>query len=126
MRRVILLSRRVPIGMMISVRNDINKLLSIISNELLKVIMPEIRFSFILFLLASIACVGQMTNTMFVPAIDLIANDLHVNPGSVQSVMGVYLFAYGMSQFIYGPLSDWYGRRPVVLVGLAIFCCGSL
>lgn len=88
--------------------------------------MPEIRFSVVLMLVASLAAVGQITNTIYVPAMGMIANDLTVLPGTVQSVMALYLIAYGISQFIHGPLSDRFGRRPVVLLGLSVFCLGSV
>jgi DHA1 family 2-module integral membrane pump EmrD-like MFS transporter len=88
--------------------------------------MPEIRFISILVLVAGLACVGQMTNTIYVPAMTMIGSDLQVTPGVVQAVMGLYLFSYGASQFIHGPLSDWFGRRPIVLIGLVVFIVGSI
>nr|WP_234418430.1 MFS transporter [Dongshaea marina] len=79
----------------------------------------------LLLLIVILVAIGQMTQTMYVPAISEIAKDLLVQPGKLQSVMAVYLITYGFSQFIYGPLSDRMGRRPVVLIGVTIYLVGS-
>ncbi|WP_272675299.1 multidrug efflux MFS transporter EmrD [Providencia sp. PROV122] len=75
----------------------------------------------LLILLIALAAVGQMTQTVYVPVIADIAVYFGEPSGSVQRVMAAYLFTYGFSQLIYGPLSDQVGRRPVILVGMSIF-----
>ena len=52
--------------------------------------------------------------------------DLSVREGAVQSVMAAYLLTYGVSQLVYGPLSDRVGRRPVILVGMSIFMVATV
>lgn len=84
------------------------------------------RFSQILFLVIAMASVGQLANTIYVPAMAMMAASIHVVPEKIQILMAAYLIPYGLSQFVYGPLSDQYGRRPVVLCGLAIFVVGAL
>jgi MFS transporter, DHA1 family, 2-module integral membrane pump EmrD len=80
----------------------------------------------ILLLVTALAAVGQMTNTIYVPAMNMMAQHLGVLPTRIQSVMAAYLIPYGLSQFVYGPLSDRYGRKPIVILGLVIYCLGSL
>ena len=46
--------------------------------------------------------------------------------GTVQSVLTVYLFGFAGAQLVYGPLSDRFGRRPVLLVGLLLYIAGTL
>ncbi|EKT61250.1 multidrug efflux MFS transporter EmrD [Providencia sneebia] len=75
----------------------------------------------LLVMLIALAAVGQMTQTIYVPVIADIGTYFGQPSGSVQRVMAAYLFTYGFSQLIYGPLSDQIGRRPVVLMGLIIF-----
>ncbi|GHK36447.1 multidrug transporter EmrD [Escherichia coli] len=70
--------------------------------------------------------VGQMAQTIYIPAIADMARDLNVREGAVQSVMGAYLLTYGVSQLFYGPISDRVGRRPVILVGMSIFMLATL
>ena len=79
----------------------------------------------ILFLLVSICSVGQMTNTIYAPAMSDIARHFGVVPTRVQLVMAAYLFPYGFSQFFYGPLSDRFGRRPLLLIGMIVYLVGA-
>ncbi|MGO2457223.1 MFS transporter, partial [Vibrio casei] len=78
------------------------------------------------FLIAILAAVGQMTQTMYVPSMGYMAREFSVSAASMQAVMACYLIPYGLSQFIYGPLSDRLGRRPIILTGLMIYILGSL
>lgn len=77
-------------------------------------------FNLLLILIFLIA-VGQITQTIYVPAVKKIAIYFNKPNHVVQMVMGIYLFFYGFSQLFYGPLSDHYGRRPIVLTGLLIY-----
>ncbi|MGB6291631.1 MAG: multidrug efflux MFS transporter EmrD [Vibrio anguillarum] len=78
------------------------------------------------FLIAILTAVGQMTQTMYVPSIGHMAGEFLVSPASLQAVMACYLIPYGLSQFIYGPLSDRLGRKPIIIAGLLIYIAGSL
>lgn len=75
--------------------------------------------------IALLAAVGQMTQTMFVPSIGYMADEFLVSPAALQAVMACYLIPYGLSQFAYGPLSDRFGRKPIIIVGLCIYIIGS-
>lgn len=88
--------------------------------------MKQQSFIQILFVLVMLAGCGQLTNTIYVPLMSCMATDFGVQPISMQALMAVYLISYGLSQFIYGPLSDHYGRKPIVLIGLLIFILGSM
>jgi Arabinose efflux permease len=80
----------------------------------------------ILLMLVLLVAVGQMAQTIYIPAIADMARDLNVREGAVQSVMAAYLLTYGVSQLFYGPLSDRVGRRPVILVGMSIFMLATV
>lgn len=80
----------------------------------------------LLLMLVLLVVVGQMAQTIYIPAIADMARDLNVREGAVQSVMGAYLLTYGVSQLFYGPISDRVGRRPVILVGMSIFMLATL
>ncbi|WP_423840885.1 multidrug efflux MFS transporter EmrD [Vibrio mytili] len=77
-------------------------------------------------LIALLTAVGQMTQTMYVPSIGHMANEFFVSASSLQAVMACYLIPYGLSQFIYGPLSDRLGRKPIIVSGLLIYLAGTL
>lgn len=80
----------------------------------------------IIMLVAMLAAVGQITNTIAVPAMTAIAHSLLIQIHYVQWLIAAYLLPYGLSQFIYGPLSDRLGRRPIILFGLGIYIAGSV
>lgn len=75
----------------------------------------------LMLLLVVLVAVGQMAQTVYVPAMSDIAASLQVSGGNVQGIMAAYLITYGLSQLFYGPLSDSIGRRPVILGGMFIF-----
>ena len=80
----------------------------------------------LLLMLVLLVAVGQMAQTIYIPAIADMAKELNVREGAVQSVMAAYLLTYGVSQLFYGPLSDRVGRRPVILVGMSIFMVATV
>jgi DHA1 family bicyclomycin/chloramphenicol resistance-like MFS transporter len=58
---------------------------------------------------------------LIIPALPDTARDLHVSPGAIQLTITLYLIGLAIGQLIYGPISDRFGRRPVLLGGLALF-----
>ncbi|MBD1559471.1 multidrug efflux MFS transporter EmrD [Vibrio sp. S9_S30] len=85
--------------------------------------VPLVRLTF---LIAILVAVGQMSQTMYVPSIGHMAAEFVVNPAALQAVMACFLIPYGLSQFIYGPLSDRIGRKPIIISGLVIYLIGTL
>lgn len=79
-----------------------------------------------LFILVLMISVGPFGDTLYTPSLPDIAKDLAAAYSDVQLTMTSYLFGYAVSQLIYGPLSDRYGRRPIMLVGAFAFVIGSL
>ena len=69
---------------------------------------------------------GQMATSLYVPSLPYIDDELAAGPTVVKLTMTVFLWAFALSQLIYGPLSDRYGRKPVLLLGIAIYVLGSL
>jgi len=77
-------------------------------------------------MLVLLVAVGQMAQTIYIPAIAGMAADLNAREGAMQSVMAAYLLTYGVSQLFYGPLADHMGRRPVILFGMSLFMLATL
>ncbi|MEA1062847.1 multidrug efflux MFS transporter EmrD [Erwinia sp. HR93] len=88
--------------------------------------MKSIANHHLLLMLILLVAVGQMAQTIYIPAIADMAIALNVREGAVQGVMAAYLLTYGGSQLIYGPISDRVGRRPVILLGMAIFMLATI
>lgn len=63
------------------------------------------------------ALASLLTMDMYLPAMPTLQRVLNTTPGQVQLTMTVYLVGFAFSQLLYGPLSDRYGRRPVMLLG---------
>lgn len=61
------------------------------------------------------------------PAFGPIQADFGIaDPNALQYLLSVYMVGFGLMQLVYGPLSDMVGRRPVLMIGLAVFCVGSV
>jgi MFS transporter, DHA1 family, multidrug resistance protein len=77
-------------------------------------------------ILGLLSCVGPFAIDMYLPALPAVATDLNASIASVQVTLIAFFVAFGVSQLVYGPAADWYGRKPPLFVGLAIFIIGSL
>ena len=62
---------------------------------------------------------------MVVPALPLLVAVFTDTPAHVQLVVSLYLAGIAAGQLVYGPVSDRFGRRPVLLAGLATFLVGT-
>lgn len=77
-------------------------------------------------LLALMMAVGPFGDTEYTPAMPDIARALDADYSSVQLTMVSYLIGSGVSELVYGPLADRFGRRPIMLVAAAILSFGAL
>jgi DHA1 family bicyclomycin/chloramphenicol resistance-like MFS transporter len=73
-----------------------------------------------------LGAVGPFAIDMYLPALPAVAADLGASTQAVQLTLTAYFIAFGVSQLVYGPLSDQMGRRPPLLIGLGIFLAGTL
>lgn len=71
-----------------------------------------------------IVTIGQLSVGLLLPVLPAISQSLAEDPNRVQWLISAYLFAFGPVQLLYGPLSDAKGRRPVLIVGLALAILG--
>ncbi len=79
--------------------------------------------------LLTLVCTTMIANAslnMLVPSMPSIARDLATSPASVQLTLTLYLVGIATGQLIYGPLSDRYGRRPILLIGLLGFIFATI
>jgi DHA1 family bicyclomycin/chloramphenicol resistance-like MFS transporter len=73
-----------------------------------------------------LGAVGPFAIDMYLPALPVLAADLGASPQATQFTLTAFFAAFGLSQLVYGPLSDQFGRKPPLYVGLAIFLVGTL
>ena len=78
------------------------------------------------FILAFMASLGPFGDTEYTPSLPRIAQALDVPYALVQLTMTVYLAGFALGQILYGPLSDRYGRRPLILFAISTFLVGSV
>ena len=74
-----------------------------------------------IWLLVLITLSGTLGMHMFVPALPLAAVQLGTTPAAMQMTISLYIAGLAVGQLIYGPLSDAFGRRPLLLGGLALY-----
>ena len=71
------------------------------------------------------ASCNVITMNMFLPSLPNMAAEFEVTAGVMSGAISGYLFVIAGMQLIVGPLSDWLGRRPVVLAALSIYVMAS-
>ena len=84
------------------------------------------RFLQLAIVLGLITAVGPFAIDMYLPALPSIGGALHATPAAVQMSLMVFFITLGVCQLVYGPLSDIFGRKMPIYVGLAIFTIGSV
>lgn len=76
----------------------------------------------ILFLLAGF---GQLSETIYSPALPEIAVYLHTSTNWVQWTLSLYFIGFALGVFFWGRLSDHTGRKPAMLLGLSLYTLSS-
>lgn len=79
-----------------------------------------------IWLLVAIIGLGPFTMQVLVPSLPAMGRDLGVGTSAVQLTVTLYLVGVGAGQLFYGPLSDRFGRRPLLMGGLALYAVASL
>jgi DHA1 family bicyclomycin/chloramphenicol resistance-like MFS transporter len=77
-------------------------------------------------LLAAASALGPVSSLMLMPALPAIRADFGGTIAATQSVISVFLIVFAIGIPLAGPLSDRYGRRPLLVGGIFIFLIGSL
>lgn len=73
-----------------------------------------------------ISIMGLICTDIFVPSLPPIAQFFHQTQGNTQLTISLFLAGFAVSQLLYGPFSDYYGRRAPLVVGTLLFILGSI
>jgi DHA1 family bicyclomycin/chloramphenicol resistance-like MFS transporter len=79
-----------------------------------------------LILLGSLTMLPPLSIDISLPGLPTIARALDAPPALIQSSLSAFIFAFGAGQLILGPLSDRFGRRPVLLWGLSLYALSGV
>ncbi len=76
--------------------------------------------------LAAVTATGPMAMQIFLPALPAIQLSFQSSAALTQLTLSVSMVSIALATLVYGPLSDRYGRRPIMMWGLLLFLVGSL
>jgi MFS transporter, DHA1 family, multidrug resistance protein len=76
--------------------------------------------------LGLLSAIGPFAIDMYLPALPSIGADLNASTAAVQMSLLVFFLSMGLGQIVIGPLSDMFGRKAPLYVGLALFVVGSI
>jgi DHA1 family bicyclomycin/chloramphenicol resistance-like MFS transporter len=83
------------------------------------------KFSWFIPFLGALSALGPLSNDLFVPSLPLVAEGLAAGSGPVQLTLSALLLGLSLGALVYGPLSDQYGRKPVLAAGLAVYVAAA-
>lgn len=70
--------------------------------------------------------IQPVATDLYLPTLPLLKADLAASMAATQRTLSALILAFGFGQLLWGPLADRFGRRPVLLLGLALFTAASL
>jgi len=73
-----------------------------------------------------ISCLGQISSDLYLPALPTIRNALHTTEHWMQLSLAIYMLGFSVSHLIYGPISDYTGRKKPLIIGIGICILGTL
>ena len=88
--------------------------------------LPTIKPQWLVVLLIMQLALPILSTDIYLPSLKEIGVSLHASSTQVQSTLTCYFFSIGIVQLIYGPLSDRFGRKPMLLLSLLIYILATL
>lgn len=77
-------------------------------------------------LVLMLTILGELSTQLYVPALSLVAMEMEATPAAIQSSLWLFLLAFGVGQLVFGPASDRFGRRPVLIAGLLLYAAATI
>lgn len=87
--------------------------------------MTQPQSALFVFVLIAVTALGPFAMQVFLPALPVIQADFGVPAAAAQLSVSMSMLSIAVSTLVCGPLSDRFGRRPVLLVGLCLFLAGA-
>jgi DHA1 family bicyclomycin/chloramphenicol resistance-like MFS transporter len=80
----------------------------------------------LLWLVTGCMMLQPLSTDLYLASLPGMATNFGVSPAAVQQTLSLFVFGFGTAQLVSGPLSDRYGRRPVLIGGLALYLVSGL
>jgi DHA1 family bicyclomycin/chloramphenicol resistance-like MFS transporter len=77
-------------------------------------------------LLVLVTVLGPLAMQMFLPALPAIQKSFETDAGTAQLTLTLAMVAIGVATLVFGPVSDRFGRKPVLLAGIVFYIAGSI
>jgi MFS family permease len=87
--------------------------------------MKEENHHLLITMIAMMSITGLMSSDIYLPALPVMTKYFYAEPHIIQTTLSVYLLGLSLSQIIYGSLSDRFGRRPIVMIGVTVYTTSS-
>lgn len=84
------------------------------------------RVLIILLILTPLVLSISLSMDIYVPSLPMLMNYFKTSQQAIQWTLSIYMFGVGIGQLFFGPISDYLGRRKVVLTGLVLYLFGTL
>lgn len=88
--------------------------------------VPPGRNRGLIVILGALMAFGPLSIDLYLPSFPLIAQAFRVSAAEVELSLASFFIGLALGQPMYGPLADRLGRRPAVLLGLALYCLASI
>jgi DHA1 family bicyclomycin/chloramphenicol resistance-like MFS transporter len=77
-------------------------------------------------LLGALTAFAPVSIDMYLPSFPTLQRDFAGDPGLVQATLSLFFVGLAIGQGIYGPISDRFGRKPPLYIGIALYIAGSI
>lgn len=80
----------------------------------------------VILLLGGLAAIEPLSTNIILPSFPSLARQFHIDNRELGATLSGFFFAFAIGQLLVGPLSDRFGRRPLIVVGLVVFLFGTI
>ncbi|HEY0295672.1 MAG TPA: Bcr/CflA family multidrug efflux MFS transporter [Bordetella sp.] len=80
----------------------------------------------VLLILSALMSLASISTDIYLPAMPALATGLHAEISQVALTLSSFLIGFSLGQLIWGPISDRYGRRVPIAIGMVLFMAGSV
>lgn len=77
-------------------------------------------------LLTALVAVGPVSTDLYLPSLPAVVHAFDTDVASAQLTLSAFMFGFGLMMLVFGPLSDRFGRRPVLLGGMILYALASI